>query len=368
MKVFTMIEYNSTYIKATKGVIFLEYNEEKIKYYLKNILTIPSPSGFTERVMDYIKEELHILNVPYSITNKGAVIVTLEGKNQDYERVFSAHIDTLGAMVKGIKSNGSVSFVPVGGFMMNSIEGENCTIETLDGKKITGTIQSIKPSVHISGDEARDLKRTPENMEIVLDEKVFSKEDTKNIGIEVGDFVYFNTRTIFTPNGFVKSRHLDDKASAAILLYAINYLVQNSIELPYTTSFFISNYEEVGHGASAALPKNIKEFISVDMGAPGLDQNSSEYAVCICAKDSSGPYDLELRKKLVTMCKENNIPYKIDIYPHYGSDASAALRAGWDIKTALIGTGVFASHGYERTHMEGILATLDLIIKYCDAE
>ena len=346
----------------------MKYNDEKIKYYLNNILTIPSPSGFTEKVMDYIKEELYILNVPYSVTNKGAVVVTLEGKNKDYERAFSAHIDTLGAMVKSIKSNGCVSFLPIGGFMMNSIEGENCTIENLYDKKITGTVQSTKPSVHISGDEAHELKRTPENMEIVLDEKVFSKEDTKNLGIEVGDFIYFNTRTVFTPNGFIKSRYLDDKASAAILLYAIKYLVENSIELPYTTSFFISNYEEVGHGASAALPKNTKEFISVDMGAPGLDQNSSEYAVCICAKDSSGPYDLELRKKLVSICNKNTIPYKIDIYPYYGSDASAALRAGWDIKTALIGTGVFASHGYERTHMDGILATLDLIIKYCQAE
>lgn len=333
----------------------MNYNEDKIKYYLKNILTIPSPSGFTEKVMDYIKEELHILNVPYSVTNKGAIIVTLQGENSNYEKVFSAHIDTLGAMVKSIKSNGCLSFVPVGGFMMNSIEGENCTVETLDGKKITGTIQSIKPSVHISGNEARELKRIPENMEIVLDEKVSSKDDTKKLGIDVGDYIYFNTRTIFTSNGFIKSRHLDDKASAAILLYAIKYLVENSIKLPYNTSFFISNYEEVGHGASASLPKNSKEFISVDMGAPGLDQNSSEYAVCICAKDSSGPYDFQLRKKLVGLCKEKSIPYKVDIYPHYGSDASAALKAGWDIKTALIGTGVFASHGYERTHMEGIL-------------
>ncbi|KGK81731.1 M42 family metallopeptidase [Clostridium sp. HMP27] len=342
----------------------MNYNEEQIKYYLSNILTTPSPSGYTKKVIAYIKKELDIIGVSYELTNKGCILVTLPGKDKQNGRVLSAHIDTLGAMVKGIKSNGTLSLAAIGGYMMNSIEGENCIIETLDGKEFTGTIQSIKPSVHISGDEARELKRTVENMEIVLDEKVFCREDTLELGIEVGDFVSFDSRTVFTPSGFVKSRHLDDKASAAILLYAIKYLVDNKIDLPYTTSFFITNYEEVGHGA-AAIPHNTKEFIAVDMGAPGLDQNSSEYAVCICAKDSSGPYDLETRKKLIDLCRKNDIPYKIDIYPYYGSDASSALRAGWDIKTGLIGTGVFASHGYERTHMDGILATLDLVINYC---
>lgn len=343
----------------------MNYNQKQIKYYLSNILTIPSPSGYTKKVVDYIKKELDIIGVPYELTNKGCILVTLSGKDNQNGRVLSAHIDTLGAMVKGIKSNGTLSLAAIGGYMMNSIEGENCIIETLDGKEFTGTIQSIKPSVHISGDEARELKRTSENMEIVLDEKVFCREDTLKLGIEVGDFVSFDSRTVFTPSGFIKSRHLDDKASAAILLYAIKYLVENKIELPYATSFFITNYEEVGHGAAAAIPHNTKEFIAVDMGAPGLDQNSSEYAVCVCAKDSSGPYDLETRKKLIDLCKKNDIPYKIDIYPYYGSDASSALRAGWDIKTGLIGTGVFASHGYERTHMDGILATLDLVINYC---
>ncbi|WP_125153418.1 M42 family metallopeptidase [Clostridium rectalis] len=346
----------------------MNYNISEIKKYLKNILSIASPSGFTEEIIDYLKKELDNLKVSYQVTNKGALLVTLPGENHTNKRVFSAHVDTLGAMVKTIKSSGCLSITPLGGFMMNSIEGENCLIKTLNGKTYSGTIQTIKPSVHISGDDARNLKRIDENMEIILDEKVFSKEDTKSLGIEVGDFVCFDARTVFTNSGFVKSRHLDDKASVAILLYTIKYIKENSIKLPYTTCFYISNYEEVGHGASSSIPSNTKEFISVDMGAPGLDQNSSEYAVCICAKDSSGPYDLSLRKKLVDLCVKNNIDYKIDIYPHYGSDASAALRAGWDLKTGLIGTGVFSSHGYERTHMDGITATLDLIIKYCQTE
>jgi len=346
----------------------MSYNEAKIKYYLSNVLSISSPSGYTEKIMSYIKEELDTLNVPHFTTNKGAVVATLKGKNNDYQRTLSAHVDTLGAMVKKINSSGSLAIDPIGGYMMNSIEGENCTIESILGKTFTGTIQSTKPSVHISGNDARELKRDSENMEVILDEKISCKKDVEELGIRVGDFICFDTRTLFTEKGFIKSRHLDDKASVAILLYAIKHIVDNNIELPYTTNIFISNYEEVGHGASAALPEKTKEFLSVDMGCPGLDQNSSEYSVCICAKDSSGPYDLGLRKKLTDICEKENIDYKIDVYPHYGSDASAALRAGYDIKTALIGAGIFASHGYERTHMDSILSTLDLIISYCSQE
>jgi putative aminopeptidase FrvX len=340
------------------------YNTERIYYYLKNILSISSPSGYTEKIMDYLKEELTNLNVPFKSTNKGALIVSIAGKNDEYQRTFTAHVDTLGAMVKGIKANGTLALVPIGGYMMASVEGENCTIETLNGKSYSGTIQTIKPSVHISGDEARELKRTADNMEIVIDEKVSSSKDVEALGISIGDFICIDTRTVFTEKGFIKSRYLDDKASVASLLYCIEYIVKNNIELPYTTNFFISNYEEVGHGAKASLPEKTKEFIAVDMGAPGVGQNSSEYSVCICAKDSSGPYDYELRKKLIEVCISSSIDYKIDIYPFYGSDASAALAAGWDIKTALIGPGVFASHGYERTHIDSIISTVDLIIKY----
>ncbi|WP_026883898.1 M42 family metallopeptidase [Clostridium akagii] len=342
------------------------YNLDKVKYYLNNILTIPSPTGFTSNLMDYIKEELHILDIYYYTTNKGNVVAKFNGENTDIVRTFSSHIDTLGAMVKEIKSDGRLALSPIGGFMMNSIEGENCTIETIDSKTYSGTIQTIKPSVHIHSD-AKDLKRSPENMEVVIDERVTSKEDVAKLGIDVGDFITFDPRAVFTPSGYIKSRHLDDKASTAILLYTLKYIKENNIKLPYTTNFLFSTYEEVGHGASS-IPADTTEFIAVDMGAPGTGQNSSEYSVCICAKDSSGPYDLNFRKKLIEICKRENISYKVDIYPNYSSDASAALKSGYDIKTALIGTGVFASHGYERTHIDGIMATLDLIIKYCTEE
>ena len=326
--------------------------------------TIRLPTGSTEAISNYIISQFKELKVNYSLTNKGAILVKFNGQNSSYGRIFSGHVDTLGAMVKEIKSNGTLGITPVGGFMMSSIDGENCSVETIEGNVYSGTIQNIKPSVHISGDEARDLKKTPENMEVILDEKVFSKKDAIDLGINVGDFISFEARTIFTKTGFIKSRHLDDKASVALLLTIIEYLSKNNLTLPYDTYFFISTYEEVGHGAKAGLPDNAKEFIAVDMGAPGLTQNSSEYAVCICAKDSSGPYDLNLRKKLINVCKSNNIDYRIDIYPNYGSDASAALAAGYDVRTALIGPGVFASHAYERTHMDSMNATLQLILKY----
>ena len=341
----------------------MNYNVEDLICYLKGILSIPSPAGYTKNVMNYIRDELDILNASYTTTNKGSLIIELKGENNIAQRTLSANVDTLGAMVKEIKDSGALSISPVGGFMMSAIDGENCLIHTLDEKTYTGVIHTTKPSVHISGDEARELKRIPENMELVIDEKVFSKADTLALGINVGDFISFDPRTKITERGFVKSRHLDDKASAAILLYAIKYITQNSIILPYTTNIYLSCYEEVGHGASS-IPPNTVEFISVDMGAPGSGQNSSEYSVCICAQDSTGPYDYDLRKSFISICKEKNIDYKIDLYPHYGSDASSAQRGGWDIRTALIGTGVYSSHAYERTHLDGMMATLDLIMNY----
>jgi putative aminopeptidase FrvX len=330
---------------------------------IETLARIPSPTGYTHNAVKYLEEEFKKLGVDYSITRKGAVIATVKGKNNDQARTVSAHLDTLGAMVKEIKASGRIKLTPIGGFMMNSIENENCFIETNDGNSISGTILTIKPSVHIHSD-AKTIERNVDNMEVVLDERVESKEDTQKLGIEVGDFIHFDTRTQVTKTGFIKSRHMDDKASVGILLGVIKYMKENNIVPEYRTDFFFTTYEEVGHGAAASVSADTFEFLSVDMGAPGEGQNSTEYAVCICAKDSSGPYDYTFRNKLTTLSRENNIDYKIDIYPNYGSDASAALRAGYDLRTGLIGPGVFASHGYERTHKDGLLNTAKLINFY----
>lgn len=335
--------------------------EKNMSKTLTNLITCNSPTGYHKPIMDLLKEELREMQVSFTETIKGALLVTLVGTS-DQGRIFSAHVDTLGAMVKAVKTQGTLEFTLLGGYMYQTLESENCTVRSKEGKEISGTVQTIKPSVHIHGNDARTLERKQETMEIVLDEKVFSKEDTLALGINVGDFVFMDPKLKILDNGFIKSRYLDDKASVAILLEAIRILKEET--LVKTTYFFISNYEEVGHGAKAALPALVDEFIAVDMGAPGEGQNSSEFKTNICAKDSSGPYDYELRCRLEDLCDKENIPYVTDIYPFYGSDASAALGAGYDFKAALIGPGVFASHGYERTHMDSMKATLDLIVAY----
>lgn len=335
--------------------------EQNIRQSLKNLIEINSPTGYHVEVMEYIRSQLDELSIPYKETVKGAVVATLKGESSQ-GRLFSAHVDTLGAMVKSIKSQGTLEFTLIGGYMFNTLESENCMIRTSKGRLISGTVQTTKPSVHIDGGNARTLERIQENMEIVIDEKVSDAEDVKALGISVGDFVFIDPKLMMLDNGFIKSRYLDDKASVALLLEVMKELKDKPLKK--TLHFFISNYEEVGHGAKAALPEDLQEFIAVDMGAPGNNQNSSEFKVNICAKDSSGPYDYDLRCTLENLCQEEGIPYATDIYPFYGSDASAALGAGYDIRTALIGPGVFASHGYERTHMESMKATFDLMMKY----
>lgn len=340
---------------------------DKYKNYIVEQITslakIPSPTGYTDKAVAYLKKQFDSMNVEYKITNKGSVIAEFKGADNSKSRVISSHIDTLGAMVKCIKENGHIAFDKIGGYMLNAIECENCTIENAEGKQFTGTILTVKPSIHIHDDAAK-IERNLENMEIILDEKVSCKKDVEALGIDVGDFVFLDPRTEVTSSGFIKSRHLDDKASAGILLGIIKYMVENKIVPAYKTVFYFSVYEEVGHGASASIPDDIFEFLAVDMGAPGQGQNSSEYATCICAKDSSGPYDYEFRKRLIALCKQNKIDYKVDLYPHYGSDASAALTSGYDFKAGLIGTGVFASHSYERTHTDGVMNTAKLVAAY----
>lgn len=331
---------------------------------LENIIKIPSPTGYDLEILPYIKETIQEMGIETTLLNKGAILARIPGES-DEAMLFSAHVDTLGAMVKEIKSNGRLKVSMLGGCPWVSLDAENCVVRTSNDDRINGTFQGTKPSVHIDGGEVGKTERNEDTTELVLDEKVTSKEDVEKLGIEVGDFVFVDPRFTALPNGFIKTRYLDDKASVAILFEAMAALKDAKLE--NTVYFFISTYEEVGHGASAGIPENVREFIAVDMGAPGNNQNSSEFAVNICAKDSSGPYDLGIRERLVNLCKDHQIPYKIDIYPFYGSDASASLRAGHDIRTGLIGPGVFASHAYERTHIESMEATLDLVIEYAKA-
>lgn len=337
---------------------------DRIVHTLTQLTSIPSPSGFTEDVIGWVEEQMKDLPIEVKRNRKGGLLLTLRGEREDQHRMLTAHVDTLGAMVKEIKSSGRLKLSMVGGFAWNSVEGEYCNIHTLDGRVYTGTILLTKSSVHVFSDETRDTKRTQETMELRIDAKVTSREETEALGIQVGDFVSFYPRVEVTDTGFVKSRHLDDKASVAILLEAIRSLTQEGVTLPYTTHFLISNNEEIGYGGNSNITPETVEYLAVDMGAMGDGQETDEYTVSICAKDSSGPYHYGLRKKLVALADKEEIPYKLDIYPYYGSDASAAMRAGYDVVHGLIGPGIDASHSFERTHKESLEATYRLVVAY----
>jgi putative aminopeptidase FrvX len=340
--------------------------EETIKL-LKQLVSIPSPSGNTFEVIAFVEKFLNELGISSKRNHKGGIIATIEGKESGKQRLLTAHVDTLGAMVKEIKANGRLKIDLIGGFKFNSIEGEYCEIETNSGIKYTGTILMHQTSVHVYKDSDKK-ERNQENIEVRIDEKVHNAEDVRNLGIEVGDFISFDPRVQVTPSGFVKSRHLDDKASVAILLQLIKHLKTENIVLPYTTHFLISNNEEIGYGGNSNIPDETVEYLAVDMGAIGDGQATDEYTVSICAKDASGPYHYQLRKKLVQLAEENQIPYKLDLYPYYGSDASAAIRSGQDIIHGLIGPGIDASHAFERTHQSSIECTSKLLYHYIQSE
>ncbi len=328
---------------------------------IETLVNIPSPSGFTEEVMEFVRKEAESFGYSCSYSKKGGLIISVEGKSKETLGL-SAHVDTLGAMIRSIDRDGTLKFTLVGGYTMHSIEGSYCKIHTRDGRVYTGTILIKSPSVH-SYDDARTLERTDRNMLIRIDELVESKEDVLQLGISSGDYVSFDAKYQLTESGFLKSRHLDDKASVAVLLGLLKEMSEAGLVPTRSLKLLISNYEEVGFGASW-LPEDITEFIAVDMGVIGDDLNGSEYKVSICAKDSSGPYDYELTTRLINLAKERQLDYVVDIFPHYASDVSSALRGGNDIRGALIGQGVHASHGMERTHRKGLENTLKLLKAY----
>lgn len=326
------------------------------------LVNIPSPSGFTKQVMRYVEEEAIRFGYSTEYTNKGGLVITVPGAGKDNSLGLSAHVDTLGAMVRSITSDGTLKLTSVGGFTMQSIEGSYCKIHTRDGREYEGTILATSPSVHVQ-DDARTLDRVEKNMEVRIDEVISDKKDVEALGICNGDYVSFDPKFRALSNGFIKTRHLDDKASVAVLMGLLKELSEQNITPARTLRLLISNYEEVGFGA-AYVPQDITEMISVDMGAIGEDLAGSEYKVSICAKDSSGPYDYDMTNRLIGLAKENNIDYVVDIFPHYGSDVSAALRGGNNIRGALVGPGIHASHGQERTHRKALDATLALLLAY----
>ena len=336
--------------------------------YLKKLTSIVSPTGYAKEIADYLLEELKDLGYTPVCTNKGGVNVVVCGIDDSRHRVVTAHVDTLGAMVRAIKPDGRLKMAKVGGYPWNMIEGENCLVHVANtGKTVSGTILVHQTSTHVYKD-AGTVERSEDNMEVRLDAKVRNAQQTRDLGIDVGDYISFNPRTIITDTGFIKSRFLDDKVSAAILLDLLRKYKEENIKLPYTTHFMFSVFEEVGHGANSNLPKEAVEYLAVDMGDIGDDQQTDEYTVSICVKDASGPYNYEFRNHLVELAKENNIDYKLNIYPYYGNDASAAMRAGAEVKHALSGAGIESSHSYERTHIDSVRETYKLVDRYLQSK
>lgn len=334
--------------------------------FLTHLLNTPSPTGYTGQALHLARETLAGLKLDTRFNNKGALVATWQGKASNRPRALTAHIDTLGAMVKEIdEATGRLRLSRLGGVTWNSVEAENCSIITGEGRVVRGTILPRKASVHVhSGAEVEKQERTDHTMEVRIDARVRSGDDTRRLGIDVGDFVAFDPRVEITDTGFVRSRHLDDKAGVACIVAACKALLDAGLRPAQRTTILISHYEEVGHGAATGLPADVKELLAVDMAAVGPGQNSDEYSVGICVKDSGGPYSYEMRRHLTNLANAAGIPYKLDIYPFYGSDGEAAWRAGADLLVGLIGPGVDASHHYERTHVESLIATTRLLIEF----
>ncbi|SFB19470.1 Putative aminopeptidase FrvX [Acetitomaculum ruminis DSM 5522] len=342
--------------------------DEKYVYYAlemtKKVLAIDSPTGYTKEVADFVISEYEKLGYKVTKTVKGGVLADLGGEDEKDALMLAAHIDTLGAIVCQVKENGNLKVSPLGGLNANNVEGENCKIISRFSGKFDGTFQLNNASTHVNG-EYNDTKRDFENCEVVLDENVSSREDTEKLGIMAGDFVCFDPRTTITKSGYIKSRFLDDKLSVGMLLAYAKYLKDEEISLKKKMYHYITVYEEVGHGGSASIPEGVTEMISVDMGCVGEGLNCTERQVSICAKDSRSPYNYEVVTGLVKAAKENDIDFSVDIYPFYGSDVDVALAAGNDIRHGLIGAGVYASHGYERSHIDGVKNTMKLLEAYC---
>lgn len=334
--------------------------------FLVGLLNTPSPTGYSAEAMDYVAMSFAALQMPgmdIQITPKGALLMTLAGHDRTAPRGITAHVDTLGLMVREIKDSGRLKTSPLGSIMWGGIEMEGVTVRTFDNRRYRGTVVPLNPSTHVN----RDIRTQPRNedtMEIRLDERTTSAAETRALGIDVGDFIFVDPRVEVSESGFVRGRFLDDKAGVACVYGAVRALQEAGLKPAQDTAVLITNYEEVGHGGSAGWPYELAELLVIDMGAIGESQNSNEFSVSICIKDAGGPYHFQLTNKLRRLAETHAIPCKTDIYVYYASDGTAYWRAGGSARVALIGPGVDCSHSYERTHKSSLDATINLIARY----
>ena len=338
-------------------------NLEYVLNLTKELIAIPSVVGFTDDVTKRVEQELDKYGVKYTYTKKGAIVAEIEGKNNNEAKMISVHVDTIGAIVKKIKPNGRLELVNMGGIIWAGVEAENVTIHSFHGKKYQGSVLPIKASAHTYGDDAREIVRKTDTVEVRIDEDVAEYQDTFNLGIRVGDCVSFEARTVITDSGYIKSRYLDDKLCIAQVFGYLKYMKENKKIPDNKLYIYFSNYEEIGHGISV-IPEDVHEVISLDIGIVSNDSMSDEKKVSIAMKDFKTIYDVGINRKLVELAEKHGIGYAMDIYNRYGSDSSAAVLQMADVKIACIGPGIDASHHYERTHIRGVLETIKLMIVY----
>ena len=348
----------------------LTISTDSVVDFLVGLLNTPSPTGYAPDAIEYARQAFAALDLPgltLTITPKGALVIGLPGARHDAPRGLTAHVDTLGLMVKEIKGSGRLKVTNLGGIMWGGIEFEGVTVRTQDGRLYRGSVSPVNASVHVNR-LIRTTERNEDTMEIRLDERVTSAADTRALGIEVGDFVFVDPRVEVSASGFVRSRFLDDKAGVACI-YGALLALRDAGQIPaQDVVILITNYEEVGHGGTSGLPDGLAELVAVDMAALGDGQASDEYNTTICVKDSGGPYHYALTGKLRQIADAHGIPYKVDIYPYYSSDGTAYWRAGGEAQVALVGPGVDASHAYERTHREALEHSAHLLARYLLAE
>lgn len=334
--------------------------------FLIGLLDTPGPTGYHQEAIAYTRSAFERLDFPGAairLTHKGALLITIPGENDDAPRGLTAHVDTLGLMVKEVKSNGRLKLTALGGISWPGVEFENCTIRTHDNRRYRGTVILSNPSTHVNR-QATKKERNADSMEVRIDERTTSREETEALGIGVGDFILLDPRIEVTESGFIRSRFLDDKAGVACIYGALQALKSAGVTPAQTTHILIANYEEVGHGGSAGFPDDLHELLAIDMGALGDGQAGDEFSVSICVKDAGGPYHFDMNTKLRRLADANSIDYQVDIYPYYASDGTAYWRAGGGARVGLVGPGVASSHGYERTHQDALTNSTHLIARY----
>ncbi|MBF0469872.1 MAG: osmoprotectant NAGGN system M42 family peptidase [Gammaproteobacteria bacterium] len=341
----------------------LPIDESYLLKFLLQLLRTPSPSGYTDRAVHFVCDELEALGIGYELTRRGAIRAELPGKQKSPDRAIVAHLDTLGAMVKGLKENGRLQVVPIGHWNARFAEGARCTIFTDFGSN-RGTILPLKASGHAFADAIDTQPCNWDNLEIRVDENCYSQPELLKLGFHVGDYVAIDANTEIAENGYINSRHLDDKAGVAIMMGAAKAIIDAKVELPVDCHLLFTITEEVGSGASGVLHQDVAEMVTIDNGVTAPGQNSSEFGVTFAMSDMSGPFDYHLTHRLIQLCQEFQIPHQRDVFKYYRSDSAAAVEAGNDLRTSLICFGIDGSHGYERIHWSALESMAQLLTVY----